>query len=308
MIFLHGWPEIAVMWRAQIEVLAADGWKCIAPDMRGYGASSAPANPDAYALQQLVADMVELHDHLGAHPAIWVGHDLGSPVAATLAAHHRDRARGIVLISVPYFPDSFALPTLLSLINRNTYPENQYPDGQWDYYRFYLTHFDHSVRDFEADIAATLAAIYQPGTPTAPDTPSPSATVTRNGGWFGPAHRAPATAPDPAVWPDPDFDALVKAFQRNGFRPANSWYLNDADNITYARAAPDSGQLKLPVLFINGDRDPICDITRSQLGQPMKDACRNLTITSLPAGHWIPLERKAEVSDAIRSWHSKGLP
>ena len=50
MIFLHGWPQIGLMWRAQIEAFAAEGWRCLAPDMRGYGASSAPADPGAYAL------------------------------------------------------------------------------------------------------------------------------------------------------------------------------------------------------------------------------------------------------------------
>jgi pimeloyl-ACP methyl ester carboxylesterase len=242
--------------------------------MRGYGVSSAPANTNSYTLQELVTDMVELHDHLDARPAIWVGHDLGSPVAAAVAAHHRDRTAGLVLISVPYLPDSFALPTLLPLIDRNTYPEQQYPDGQWDYYRFYLTHFDQSVRDFDADIPSTLAAIYQPGDATAEHPPSPSASVTANGGWFGSAHRAPATQPNPALWPAADFDALTHAFQRNGFRPANAWYLNDPANITYAQSAPRNGQLDIPVLFINGERDPICDITRSQLGRPMKHACR----------------------------------
>src|SRR5271163_4740627 len=42
MIFLHGWPGIGLMWRAQVEAFAAEGWHCIAPDMRGYGGSSAP--------------------------------------------------------------------------------------------------------------------------------------------------------------------------------------------------------------------------------------------------------------------------
>jgi len=42
MIFLHGWPQIGLMWRAQMEAFASDGWRCIAPDMRGYGGSTAP--------------------------------------------------------------------------------------------------------------------------------------------------------------------------------------------------------------------------------------------------------------------------
>ena len=65
MIFLHGWPEIGLMWRAQIEAFASEGWRCIAPDMRGYGGSSAPAAPEAYRLNEIVDDLVELHDHLG---------------------------------------------------------------------------------------------------------------------------------------------------------------------------------------------------------------------------------------------------
>jgi pimeloyl-ACP methyl ester carboxylesterase len=165
MIFLHGWPQIGLAWRAQIDAFTSEGWRCIAPDMRGYGGSSAPSDSDAYALSEIVGDMVELHDHLGAQPAIWVGHDLGCPVTGALAAHHAERARGIVLISVPYLPGGFALPNLIGLVDRDLYPDDQFPDGQWDYYRFYQTRFDQTVSDFDADIRAALAAIYRHGDP-----------------------------------------------------------------------------------------------------------------------------------------------
>jgi pimeloyl-ACP methyl ester carboxylesterase len=302
MIFLHGWPEIGLMWRAHIEAFASDGWRCVAPDMRGYGGSSAPTHSEAYALKEVVDDMVELHDHLGARPAIWVGHDWGSPVAGALAAHHAAHSRGVVLMSVPYFPEGFALPSLLPLIDRQLYPADRYPDGQWDYFRFYQTHFDQTVGDFDADIAATLASIYRQGTPAAAGKVSPTASVTLNGGRYGAARRAPATPPDPALWPPADFDALVEAFRGRGFRPPNAWYLNDSANIAYARAAPDGGGLRQPVLFINGGFDPICDITRSRLGEPMARACRDLSVTNLEGGHWLPLERKTETLQAIRSW------
>src|SRR6195952_4543984 len=89
MIFLHGWPGIALMWRAQMDAFAADGWHCVAPDLRGYGGSSAPAGNDAYTLEEGVADMAELHDHLGGNAAIWVGHDWGTmtPTSPTRAKH-----------------------------------------------------------------------------------------------------------------------------------------------------------------------------------------------------------------------------
>ena len=302
MIFLHGWPEIGLMWRIHIETFAAEGWRCVAPDMRGYGGSSAPANADAYALEEIVADMVELHDHLGARPAIWVGHDWGSPVAGALAAHHSDRCDGVVLVSLPYFPDGFALPVLVSLVDRTLYPADAYPHGQWDYFHFYHTNFAQTVGDLEADIPATLASIHRRGNPAAAGRVSPSALIARNGGRYGAAHRAPATPPDLALWPPADFDALVEAFATRGFRPANAWYLNDEANMAYARAAPDGGRLHQPVLFINGDWDPICDITRNRLGDPMRRACQDLTVTNLEAGHWLPLERKAESIQAIHSW------
>jgi pimeloyl-ACP methyl ester carboxylesterase len=304
MFFLHGWPEIGLMWREQIEAFASEGWRCIAPDMRGYGGSSAPKPSEEYALEKIVADMVELHDHVGEHPAIWVGHDWGSPVAGALTAHHPERSRGVVLISVPYFPSGFALPNLVTLIDRQLYPADRHPDGQWDYYRFYLTHFDQTFGDMDADIPATLASIFRPGNPAASGKISPSAMITANGGRYGPAHRAPPTPPDPTLWPAADFDALVKSFRNTGFRPANTWYLNDSANITYAHAAPNGGRLSQPVLFVNGDWDPICDIYRGRLGEPMRSTCHDLSVTSLPAGHWLPLERKSELVESIRSWVS----
>ncbi len=302
MIFLHGWPQIGLMWRSQLEASASEGWRCVAPDMRGYGGSSAPTAPEAYTLNEIVDDMVELHDHLGAHPAVWVGHDWGSPVAGALAAHHTSRSRGVVLISVPYFPQSFALPTLVPLVDRQLYPADQYPDGQWDYYRFYLTHFDQTVSDMEADIPATLASLFRRGNPASAGKISPSALLTQNGGRYGATHRAPKTEADSALWPAADFDALIEAFRTTGFRPANAWYLNGDANTAYAHAAPDGGDLRQPVLFLNSDWDAICDINRSRLGEPMRSSCKDLSVTNMPAGHWLPLESKSEVVQAIRSW------
>src|SRR4051812_34886603 len=165
MIFLHGWPTISLMWRAQMDAFAADGWHCVAPDLRGFGGSAAPAANDAYTIREIVADMTELHDHLGGKPAIWAGHDWGVVVVAQLAAHAPERSRGVVLTSLAYQPDGHALRTLVPLVDRTIYPANQYPDGQWDYYRYYTTHFEEAVADLDADKAASLASIFQPGDP-----------------------------------------------------------------------------------------------------------------------------------------------
>ncbi|WP_428390472.1 alpha/beta fold hydrolase [Lichenicoccus sp.] len=75
MVFIHGWPELGLVWRAQVAHFAAAGWRCAAPDMRGYGGSSVPDAIASSAVRELVADMVELHEALGGEPAVWVGHD-----------------------------------------------------------------------------------------------------------------------------------------------------------------------------------------------------------------------------------------
>lgn len=302
MMFLHGWPQLSLIWRAQIEAFAAQGWHCVAPDMRGYGGSSAPAATNAYTLENIVADMAELHDHLGGLPALWVGHDWGSVVAGELVAHEPQRSRGVVLISVPYFPTANALPTLVPLVDRRLYPADQYPDGQWDYYRYYNTHFAAAVADLDADKAASLASIYRRGDPASITQVASNAEVTRKGGRFGQAHRAPPTQPDDALWPEADFAALVQCFEAHGFGAPCAWYLNDDANIDYARRAPNDGRLSVPVLFVNGDYDPMNSINGNQLGEPMRASCADLTVTSLAGGHWLPVECKTELVEAIGTW------
>jgi pimeloyl-ACP methyl ester carboxylesterase len=258
-------------------------------------------------VREVVADMTELHDVLGAKPAIWVGHDWGSPVVASIAAQHPARCRGAVLISVPYFPRGFALANLIPLVDRALYPANQYPEGQWDYYRFYQSHFGQAASDYEADIPATLASIFKPGSPAAIGRPSPTASVTAYGGRYGAAHRAPPAAPDFSIVSKEDFDAWAAAFRRTGFRTANAWYLNDAANIAYAGEAPEAGRLRQPVLFLNGVWDPICDITKGRLGEPMREACADLTVADIAGGHWLPMERRGEVNRAIEHWLAERL-
>lgn len=302
MMFLHGWPELGIIWRAQMAAFAAKGWRCVAPDMRGYGGSSAPADHGAYAHAEVVADMVELHDHVGGKPAVWVGHDWGSVLVGALAAHEPGRVQGAVLISVPYFPTANALATLVPLVNRTIYPADEYPDGQWDYYRWYTTHFRTAVADLDADKASSLASIYRRGDPSAMGKPAANAMVSRKGGRFGAAHRAPPTQPDPALWPAEDFATLMRSFDRNGFHGPCSWYLNDDANIAYMRRAPNEARLSMPVLFVNGDWDQMNSIVGNRSGDPMRVACSDLTVTSLQGAHWLPLERKVELAGAIADW------
>src|ERR687889_2758509 len=79
-VLCHGWPESAFSWRHQIPALAAAGYRVVAPDMRGYGGTSAPQEVLAYTLFHLVGDVVGLEQALGEEQAVIVGHDWGAAV------------------------------------------------------------------------------------------------------------------------------------------------------------------------------------------------------------------------------------
>src|SRR5262249_37321989 len=80
-LFCHGWPESWYSWRHQLTAVSAAGFRCIAPDMRGYGGTQSPEPIDQYTLLHMAGDMAELAKALGESRAVIVGHDLGAPVA-----------------------------------------------------------------------------------------------------------------------------------------------------------------------------------------------------------------------------------
>jgi hypothetical protein len=55
-------------------------------------------------------------------------------------------------------------------------------------------------------------------------------------------------------------------------------------------------------LFIESDFDQVCTIIDNRQGNPMREACLEHTVVSLPAGHWRPLERGAEHVESVRIW------
>jgi pimeloyl-ACP methyl ester carboxylesterase len=131
-IFVHGWPELSISWRGQLPVFAGLGFRAIAPDMRGYGRSNVPPRRVDYALE-VIGDMIELLDLIGAGKAIWVGHDWGAPVVWSIAQHHPELCHGFANLCVSYIPEGFAVHNILPLADRNLCPEDKFPFAQWDY-------------------------------------------------------------------------------------------------------------------------------------------------------------------------------
>ena len=99
-LLLHGFPQFWWTWRAQLTALAAAGFRAVAPDLRGYGASDKP--PRGYDRPTLSADVAALVRALGEREAVVVGHDWGGLLAWTTAALHPRSVRRLVVVSMAH--------------------------------------------------------------------------------------------------------------------------------------------------------------------------------------------------------------
>jgi epoxide hydrolase 4 len=108
MVFLHGFPEGAFVWDALLEHFAAQGYRCIAPNLRGFEKSSAPTDVAQYRAKHLVQDITALIaiESPGAPLAALVAHDWGGAVAWNLANQAPQLMRKLCIINSPH-PGTF---------------------------------------------------------------------------------------------------------------------------------------------------------------------------------------------------------
>ncbi|GAA4476242.1 alpha/beta hydrolase [Enteractinococcus fodinae] len=299
-LLCHGWPELGRSWVRVMEPLAAAGFRVVAPDMRGYGASRVHSSPDDYAIAEAVLDMCELLDHLGVDaesPAFAVGHDYGAPVVWNLATHHPELLAGVAGVCVPHLPPG---TTLVDHIDRDLYPAEQYPLGQWDYLVAHVRMPEVLAAEFDGDVRGMIASIMRAGNPRAMERPVPNATVQERGGWFPNGH--PYHEPDPRVLDDIEFEALVASLSHTGFTAANSWYQNNRANAAYAENAVTGGRITVPALFVHARYDATCATLTTTAADPMRSACEELHEEIVEAGHWVAQEQPAALTEALLRW------
>jgi pimeloyl-ACP methyl ester carboxylesterase len=99
-LLLHGFPEFWWTWRQQLGSLSEAGFRAVAPDLRGYGASDKP--PRGYDLVTAASDAAGLIRSLGEANAIVVGHDWGGLIAWTMATYYPKVVRRLAIVSMPH--------------------------------------------------------------------------------------------------------------------------------------------------------------------------------------------------------------
>jgi pimeloyl-ACP methyl ester carboxylesterase len=282
-LLCHGWPELSYSWRHQIQALAAAGFHVVAPDMRGFGRTSAPAEIDAYSIFDHVGDMVALVAALGEKQAVIVGHDWGAPVAWHAALFRPDVFSAVAGISVP--PPSRGRGRPLDILRES---------GITNFYWQYFQTPGVAEREFERDVDVTMRTLLGRGF----SDPSASLFIEDGKGFLG---DISGIRPLPDWLSEADLTYFSEAYRKSGFRGGLNWYRNIDRN--WELTAPWQGaQIRQPSLFIAGSSDSVitgligakrvADMERVLPGLRQK-----LIIDG--AGHWIQQERADEVNAAL---------
>jgi soluble epoxide hydrolase/lipid-phosphate phosphatase len=306
-LFIHGWPATGITWKAQLDVFAAVGFRAIAPDMPGYGQSTAQRIVDDYCQEAIVEGMMALLADTGRKAAIWVGHDWGSSVVSSLAIQHPETVKAIVNICVPYSTIELGWDGFLPLVNREVYPADQYEVAQWDYMKHYEENFDRAIEWFDSDVLGFCKAVTtRPAAIADRDAPVMMATVRKNG-WFNGLPKPPSVEmTGPSMLPDDVYESFAKDMQKTGLWPGSAYYLHHERNAKYNGSR--ERKLEQPALFIHARWDLVCDTKGSRLIEPMREACSNLTEFTIDAAHFVQFEKPREVNAALFRFIIEELP
>ncbi|KAF2452110.1 alpha/beta-hydrolase [Karstenula rhodostoma CBS 690.94] len=280
-------------------------YRVMAPDMRGYGDSSAPTNKRSYSLEVLVQEAVELAAHLNIQKAVWVAHDWGCGVNGALAAHYPELYLSFVNLAVPYRTLERGLNHAKTLINCDLYPEDEYEWGQFDYMRYYELHAEEHIKIFEAHTDRIMPLLYVKADPSKHSQRSIMSTAQRDGGLlFG---RHPEKLPQiPLAMTSIDehhLANLLRSHKKNGWFPPTAWYLNHDVKEEYSKSEKNRGVLEFPVIFLDAKYDSVCSPSVSpKMGEPQKEACKDFTYVTVDSAHWLQLEKPDEVNQILEKW------
>lgn len=265
-VLCHGFPELAYSWRHQIPALTRAGYHVVAPDMRGFGESSAPAAIDAYDVVTLAGDMTGLLDALGEDAAIFVGHDWGASLVWQLAVLAPERVRAVAGMSVPFVPRAPAAP--IPIMRRHIGED------------FYIVWFQ------------------TPGVADEALARDVRRTLTTKRVWTAEwADEDGATARPPEWMSEDELHVYVDAFERTGFTGGLNWYRNIDRNWALTEAVAER-RIEQPAMFLTGELDPVRQFMPAEAMRGwLTDMRAELVVDG--AGHWVQQERPDEVNAAL---------
>ena len=284
-VLCHGFPELWYSWRHQLVALGDAGYRAFAPDLRGYGASTAPREVRDYGSDALTGDLCGLLDHYGYEQAAFSGHDWGAMVVWEMGRLHPERVSSIYNMSVPY---SHA-PGRPTEIFESIF-------GDKFFYMLYFQQVGPPEAEFEADPRRYVRTmLYSAGGEGMAQGPALLGDAPAEGTSFLDSLRP---APDvlPAWLSERDVDVYAEGLSRSGLFGPVSFYRNLDANWQRSKDLPAS-LYTMPTGFLTGSLDPVVFMQPHGI-DAMKEKLpdfRGATVVE-GAGHWVQQERPADVT------------
>jgi len=279
-LFCHGFPDTSYTWREQMKAVASAGFRAIAPDMRGYGRSSAPSDSNLYTPLHTAGDLVGLLDALNIPSTVIVGHDWGATHSWNAAMMRPDRFKAVFCLSVPYFPRG----------DVSVFERMRTTGHESDFYMF--EQIKPEADQIWADAAVTIPGILYWASGSAP--------ADQRWNPLDPARSLHRPAPGPLPsWVRPDYVAHnVAEFKRTGFHCALNYY-RAAEPYFYLSAAWKGAKITQPSFYISGKSDGLAALypPAEKLHAGLPGLVGNLELDNI--GHWIQHEASAEVSEQL---------
>lgn len=240
-VLCHGFPHLWFSWHRQIPVLAAAGYRVIAPDMRGMGQTDAPDEVEAYDTLHCVADLVGLLDHLDIEKAVFSGLDFGVFTCYELALRHPERVMAVIGLenpAAPFDPDESPLTGYRKMGEQHFLHIEYFREpGRSD------RELADNTRNFLHKVYWTLSGNvdffkmfeYPPGT-----------------SYYDAMEEAP-----PLPWPwlsQLEFEFFVSEYSRSGFTGGLNWYRSM--DLKWQQHKPFANvESQVPAYFIGSDGD-----------------------------------------------------
>jgi pimeloyl-ACP methyl ester carboxylesterase len=279
-LFCHGFPDTAYTWRRQMQALASAGYRAIAPDMRGYGHSSAPGDANGYTPLHTAGDLVGLLDALQVDTAVLVGHDWGASHAWNTALMRPDRFSAVFCLSVPYIPRG----------DKSIFDQLRAGGQQNNFYMF--DQIKPESDEIWADAAITIPAALYWASGSAPAESSWHPMDPKRG------LSRPAPGPLPS-WADVDYVAhTISEFQRTGFHGALNYY-RAAEPYFHLSAAFKGAKVTQPSFYMSGRSDNLRTLypPLEKLRAGLPGLVGSVELEGI--GHWIHHEATEQVNKQL---------
>ncbi len=282
-VLVHGWPEIAYSWKAQINAFAAAGYHILALDLKGFGHSDCPQDKRHYDILHLSQDLVWILDAYSIEKAVFCGHDWGGAIIWSMGVLHPDRVAGLIGVCTPHLPTPPIAP--LRIIEKRFGPSHYFIEFQKQ---------GLAEKVFAAREEKFFSLMFRKPPPRHlwPD------LIPQIYDLLGRLKNGPDPDLSHLMIPKHELQHFVRAYQRSGFHGGVNLYRNLDRNWEIMRER--DLQIKAPCLWVGAELDIFLP---PEASEKMDDLIPDLTRTIIDdCGHWVMWEKPAELNKIVLTW------